>query len=53
MRPSGTEPKVKCYYEVVQDVGSEDFYKARQLAETSLADLISAHQRDLAQLVAG
>ena len=50
VRPSGTEPKVKCYYEVVQDIGSEDFYKARQKAETSLADLISAHQSALAEL---
>ena len=53
VRPSGTEPKVKCYYEVVQDIGSDDFSRARQKAETSLADLISAHQRALAELTAG
>ncbi len=50
VRPSGTEPKVKCYYEIVQAVTSEDFGAAMEQAETSLAKLVSAHQAALAEI---
>ncbi|MEH6583630.1 MAG: phospho-sugar mutase [Halioglobus sp.] len=50
VRPSGTEPKVKCYYEVVEAVGEGGFSNAKQRAEEALAGLISQHQNAIAQL---
>ncbi|MEK7706290.1 MAG: phospho-sugar mutase [Myxococcota bacterium] len=48
VRPSGTEPKVKCYYEVHEHVAeSEQLKVACARAETSLAQLILQHQREL------
>lgn len=45
VRPSGTEPKLKCYLEVVVDVpAAEDLPRARTTAETVLAAL----KKDLA-----
>ncbi len=47
VRPSGTEPKVKCYYEVVETVGEEAYDTAMQRARAALSDLIEAHQDSL------
>jgi len=44
VRPSGTEPKLKCYLEVVVPVGTEDDLPA---AHAKAADLLSAIKRDL------
>ena len=51
VRPSGTEPKVKCYYEVVECIGDEAFSPAMQRATASLNNLTEAHQRSLAKLL--
>ncbi len=52
VRPSGTEPKVKCYYEVVEKVDSEEpFLDAEQRAQASLSHLIKTHQQSLDLLV--
>jgi len=48
VRPSGTEPKVKCYIEVVIPVIDGDVAAARRKAEDSIA----ATKRDIA-LAAG
>ena len=54
VRPSGTEPRVKCYYEVVQPVLDDaDFTEAMQRAQSALTHLINAHQTELSRLVAG
>ena len=36
VRPSGTEPKVKCYLQVVESVSQGDVAKARQLAAAAI-----------------
>jgi len=51
VRPSGTEPKVKCYYEVVEDVVDEDFSASMSHAQSSLSTLMAAHQNEIAVLV--
>ena len=49
VRPSGTEPKLKCYYEVVGEFGAElSFEQAQQQAEEQMAMLIAEHQHSLA-----
>ena len=49
VRPSGTEPKVKCYYEVIQDFEGTAAYEAVETkAQARLADLIAKHQEELA-----
>lgn len=51
VRPSGTEPKLKCYYELHVSLGAdEDMSSARTRGETALEALIAAHQRELAAL---
>jgi phosphomannomutase len=45
VRPSGTEPKLKCYLEVVVPVGSHAGLPA---ARTKAADLLATVRRDLA-----
>jgi phosphomannomutase len=44
VRPSGTEPKLKCYLEVVVPVGTRDHLPA---AHAKAAELLSAIKRDL------
>lgn len=49
VRPSGTEPKLKCYYEVVTPFAEHDsFDSAQQRAEAAMAQLITQHQAQLA-----
>ena len=48
VRPSGTEPKVKCYYEVIEDVADGDVAAARTRAAERLAEIVREHQRELA-----
>lgn len=47
VRPSGTEPKVKCYYEVTQPIGDDDYDTAMERARSALANLIDGHQDSL------
>ncbi len=49
MRPSGTEPKLKCYYEVCEPVvDGEPVLSARERAATAVTVLSDAHQAMLA-----
>ena len=51
VRPSGTEPKLKCYYEVRESVSaSEPFARAEGRARDALESLITTHQREIAAL---
>ncbi|MEH6610539.1 MAG: phospho-sugar mutase [Halioglobus sp.] len=50
VRPSGTEPKVKCYYEVVQPVAGDSFDSAMEQAKNALAQLMEKHQDSIAVL---
>lgn len=48
VRPSGTEPKLKCYYEVIEAFEQQDsFASAQKLADDAMAKLIEAHQASL------
>ncbi|WP_372941061.1 phospho-sugar mutase [Shewanella sp.] len=48
VRPSGTEPKIKCYYEVVETMNVTDTWEsAQQRAEQAMTLFISAHQASL------
>jgi phosphomannomutase len=48
VRPSGTEPKLKCYYEVISDFPDTMSYEeASKTAEEKMAALITAHQQSL------
>ncbi|ELR66858.1 Phosphomannomutase [Photobacterium marinum] len=48
VRPSGTEPKIKCYYEVIENMTDDDtLATAQQRAQASMDDLISRHQASL------
>ncbi len=48
VRPSGTEPKLKCYYEVISDFPAEmDYAQANQAAQAKMLALIEAHQKSL------
>ncbi|MCJ8302943.1 phospho-sugar mutase [Shewanella sp.] len=50
VRPSGTEPKIKCYYEVVASMTSNDSLESVQTrAQAQMDDFISAHQASLPQ----
>jgi phosphomannomutase len=48
VRPSGTEPKVKCYYEVIEPVAAKGFAVAMNRARQELDDLVRTHQKELA-----
>lgn len=50
VRPSGTEPKIKCYYEVRQVVG-DDYAASQAEASAQLEALIAAHQNELETLI--
>jgi len=51
VRPSGTEPKVKCYYETIQSFEGDNAYEeVEQKAHSRLANLIEKHQEELAAL---
>ncbi|USD62942.1 phospho-sugar mutase [Vibrio sp. SCSIO 43140] len=48
VRPSGTEPKLKCYYEVINDFLEDmDYEQASQAADVKMSALIEAHQKSL------
>lgn len=48
VRPSGTEPKIKCYYEVVETMNADDTLAcAQQRAQANMDTFINAHQADL------
>ena len=52
VRPSGTEPKLKCYYEIRETVSeNETFAAAQARAEYSIEAMVAAHQESLAELV--
>ena len=52
VRPSGTEPKIKCYYEVCEAISADEtFAEAEGKAQTSLDVLIEGHQKELASLM--
>ncbi|MEC9466895.1 MAG: phospho-sugar mutase [Myxococcota bacterium] len=51
VRPSGTEPKVKCYYEIIEKFPDDSRYKdICSQAHDKLSALIEAHQAELASL---
>ncbi|QYJ96471.1 phospho-sugar mutase [Shewanella alkalitolerans] len=48
VRPSGTEPKVKCYYEVVEPFGEQEgLADVQRRAEAAMAEFVSQHQAGL------
>lgn len=48
VRPSGTEPKIKCYYEGITQVDDDEaFPSAYAKAHASLEALMQAHQSDI------
>ncbi|MCL1049884.1 phospho-sugar mutase [Shewanella abyssi] len=48
VRPSGTEPKIKCYYEVVETMNANDtLASAQRRAQANMDAFIKAHQADL------
>ncbi len=53
VRPSGTEPKVKCYYEICAQMGPEETLESAQSRlQQELAALVERHQGELARLIA-
>ena len=51
VRPSGTEPKVKCYYEIIEELSDDEAFSTGQArANERLNALISAHQGQLSKL---
>ena len=51
VRPSGTEPKVKCYYEIIEKISDDEAFTTGQArANERLDALISAHQSQLSKL---
>jgi phosphomannomutase len=52
VRPSGTEPKLKCYYEVREDLSAEEsFDAAEKRARGALDRLVENHQEALGRFV--
>ena len=53
IRPSGTEPKVKCYYEICAQMGPEETLESAQSRlQQELVALVERHQGELARLIA-
>ena len=51
VRPSGTEPKLKCYYEIHDQIGAaESFSEADTRGNSILDELVAAHQAELTAL---
>ena len=51
VRPSGTEPKVKCYYEIIEKLSADEAFSTGQArANKRLDALISDHQAQLSKL---
>lgn len=51
VRPSGTEPKLKCYYEIVETIAADEpFATARQRGESRLTTLLEKHQKSVVEL---
>ncbi|MCA9668206.1 MAG: phospho-sugar mutase [Myxococcales bacterium] len=51
VRPSGTEPKLKCYYELRGEIGADEAFDAAQVrVRAELDALVEAHQAELAAL---
>ena len=49
IRPSGTEPKVKCYYEICAQMGAEEGLDvAQSRVQSALETLVESHQAELA-----
>ncbi|MBI3179017.1 MAG: phospho-sugar mutase, partial [Deltaproteobacteria bacterium] len=54
VRPSGTEPKLKCYYEVRETLAARESFAAGETrARVQLLSLMQAHQREIAALQSG
>ena len=53
LRPSGTEPKIKCYIEIVEPLGGRSLPAARGLAAERLAPLRHALQAVLVNACEG
>lgn len=52
VRPSGTEPKVKCYYEIEEAIAADEpFEQAEARARVTLASLADTHLAELSALV--
>ncbi|MCG9737349.1 phospho-sugar mutase [Shewanella insulae] len=48
VRPSGTEPKVKCYYEVVEPFGEQEgLEEVQRRAEAAMEEFVTRHQAGL------
>jgi phosphomannomutase len=53
VRPSGTEPKLKCYYEIREEMSSDETLDdAETRGRRLLTELIDSHQRELNALLA-
>ncbi|MCK6264013.1 phospho-sugar mutase [Vibrio sp. ZSDE26] len=51
IRPSGTEPKLKCYYEVIEPIHDDEIFEVKQRqAQQTMDKLINAHQLTLLAL---
>ncbi|MCE0494944.1 phospho-sugar mutase [Vibrio salinus] len=50
VRPSGTEPKIKCYYELSYPMApGEGYWKAQEHADEHMTSFIKQHQAELGQ----
>ena len=50
VRPSGTEPKVKCYYEIIETIAeSESFETGKERADQRLSELVKSHQSQISK----
>lgn len=48
VRPSGTEPKIKCYYELSYPIKSgQDYWQAQSKADEEMVSFINQHQAEL------